>query len=55
LEQPVPFAFAFLIGKSYDFVAYRVVQEFFLGGIRLKMWFGIADSKVDALFRRIGS
>jgi hypothetical protein len=42
---------ACLIGKSYDFAVYRVVQGFFPGGIRLKMWFGIADSQVDALFR----
>jgi hypothetical protein len=42
---------AYLIGESYDFVVYRVVQGVFPGGIRLKMRFGIADSQVDALFR----
>ena len=42
---------ACLIGKSYDFAVYRVVQGFFPGGIRLKMRFDIADSQVDALFR----
>ena len=40
-----------LIGKSYDFAVYRVVQGFFPGGIRLKMRFGIEDSQVDALSR----
>jgi hypothetical protein len=42
---------ACLIGKSYGFPVYRVVQGFFLGGIHLKMRFGIAESQVDALFR----
>jgi hypothetical protein len=42
---------ACLIRKSYDFPVYRVVQGFFPGGIRLKMRFGLTDSKVDALFR----
>jgi hypothetical protein len=39
---------ASLIGKSYDFAVYRVVQGFFPGGIRLKMRFGTADSQLDA-------
>jgi hypothetical protein len=49
--SPIGIFLAYLIEKSYDFAAYRVVQGFFPGGIRLKMWFGIADSQVDALFR----
>jgi len=37
---------ASLIGKSYDFAVYRVVQGLFPGGIRPKMWFGTAASHV---------
>jgi hypothetical protein len=33
------FSLACLIGKSYDFAVYRIVQAFFPGGIRLEMGF----------------
>jgi hypothetical protein len=42
-----------LIGKSYDFAVYRVVQGFFPGGIHLKMRIGAADGQLGALFRFI--
>ncbi|GEM_PF-4528936 len=54
-QKPAPLRYLFCCrsGNRYDFEVYRVVQESFLGGIHLKMRFGIADSQVDALFRFI--